>query len=131
MFLSLRKFPLVVRFHKPKKDQHLEYIYSELLLYKPFRSEDEFCRDNEERCIALYLDKYPDSSLTKIEAVKNIVMPYLNSVLEGREKAEELLAQQKSMGDTLDPTMEQANDDIEDEVLEQHPDLSILHHDSG
>ena len=50
-------------------------------------------------------------------------MPFLQSVVEGREKAEEILA--NNIGDELDPFKEQEDDDDANEGVKGHPELFI------
>ena len=56
-YMSLRSFPLVIRLHKYRKNHDpLEYIYSELLLYKAFKDESEFLREDDKKCAELYME---------------------------------------------------------------------------
>ena len=56
--MRLRTFPAVLRMHrfKEEKDAH-EFFFSELLLYKHWRSEDELFPDDFESCLNLFQTK--------------------------------------------------------------------------
>ena len=50
-YLRLRSFPLVVWLHKFNRTKEChEYLYSELLQYHAFRSEEELSRNDEKQC---------------------------------------------------------------------------------
>ena len=90
--MRLRSFPLVIRLHKFKKEnKQLEFVYSELLLYRHFRSEDELHRNDPKRCAELYMECLEGESISRVEKIKSIVMKYQEGVEEGRMKADELL----------------------------------------
>ena len=99
-------------------------MYSELLLYRSFLSEDELYRNDEKKCAELYCEKVDNADETKIEKVKGIVMEHLESVLEGKEKAEAII--QSSAGDELDSGFEQNALDGEQEGLLDHPEYPNL-----
>ena len=49
-FMKKRKFPAVLRFHKFKIDTHpQEYFFSEALLYRPFKNEQDILDDLEKK----------------------------------------------------------------------------------
>ena len=123
-YMKLRNVSNVVRLHKfnSTKERH-EYLYSELLLYRPFMSEEELYRNDEKKCAELYCEKVNDSEGTKIANIKRIVMEYLESVIEGKEKAEAII--QSSAGDVLDPEYEQNELDGQGD-LEEHPEYPNL-----
>ena len=64
-YLKLRSFPLVVRLHKfnHTKERH-EYLYSELLQYHAFRSEEELSRHDEKQCAELYCETVNGEEIT-------------------------------------------------------------------
>ena len=107
-----------IRFHKfnKTKDPH-QWYFSELLLYLPFKKEEELFPDNLESCIALYVSKYDIISRTREQ-----VMPYLKTVSEARERAEEFLS---NIGDEMDPTKEQLEEEHRAEGVKEHPDLNV------
>ena len=101
--------PSSLRFHKFKQSSGsaCEYQYSELLLYQCFRDESELHPDNDEECLAKYLEMEKE-----ICEVKSQCMPYLEDVEEGRLKAElsqEEIAQR--LASELDAAGEQLDED--------------------
>ena len=82
----------------------------------PFQKEEELFPDDEDKCRELY-----ESELENIKRVKSLLMPYLEVVEEGTERAEELL--ESNAGQDLDPTNEQHNDDCQEEREQDHPDF--------
>ena len=125
-FMRLRTFPLVVRLHKfnQTKERH-EYLYSELLQYRAFRNENELSENNDKMCAELYCEKNDDEEdVTKVVKMKNILMEHLESVLEGKEKAEAILSD--AVGEFLDPSLEQ---ELRDGALEgstEHPEYEAI-----
>ena len=124
-FLRLRSVPAVVRMHKfSRSEEHHEYIYSELLLYRPFITEDELGENDEKMSAELYLETALEGGKTKIEIVKSILMEHLESVQEGKEKAEMIMS--TSAGELLDSQYEQEEDDAIREGMIQHPDHEAI-----
>ena len=117
-----RRSRQVARYHKVNrtKKPH-EYYYSELQLYSKFTEESKLEPDDLEKCKLLYEQKSEYNNLMKIENVKEVLMPYLQSVQEGTEKAQEML--KSNIGDTMDPEHEQDNEDCEDIGFTDHPDF--------
>ena len=125
--LHKRTFPRAMRFFKKKFDRnpHLFY-FTELVLYHPFRDENELFPDDPEKCEELY-KKHKD----EIKYVKAQLMPFLESVEEAQLMYEEMRANEKrdieeQMGADLDPEMEQEIADIDDLDDEDHPDYIHL-----
>ena len=90
--MKLRSFPLVLRMHKFKesKNPH-EFFYSELLLYKHWRSEDELREDSFDECLKLFNMSSPnDPNQTYIFEVKERLFPQKNNVELARAIIEEL-----------------------------------------
>ena len=103
-WMQLRK-PLVLRLHKFNKTKNPhEYYFSELQLYYPFTNESHLFPEDSEKCENLYKTK-KDQILT----IKGQVMKHLTAVEEGRERAEEILANE--IGDQLDSNIAQENED--------------------
>ena len=124
-FMRLREHPLAIKQHPINRSKHEhEYLYSELLAYRPFRNESELMRSNQQKCAKLFLEKNDNDEMTKIEKVKTIVMEHLESVLEGKSKAEVIL--NETTGEMLDAELEQEVDDAELEGVEEHPDYPGL-----
>ena len=121
--LHKRTFPRALRFFKKKFDMNPHrYYLTELMLYHPFRDENELFPDDPTKCEELYL-----KNMDQIKMVKAQVMPFLESVEEAQLIYEEMKAQeeqdvQERMGADLDPENEQEIADLDDEDDEEHPD---------
>ena len=121
-FMKLRS-PMVIKFHKinRSKNPH-EHMFSELQLYRPFKSEEELQPEDFEKCKVLYEEKCEyGNDRTKIQIVKKLLMPHLVDVQEGIQHVEETL--ESNAGALLDPENEQDNADCEDEGVSDHPDF--------
>ena len=124
-FLQKRTFPRAIRFFKNKfdMDPHRYYL-RELMLYHPFRDENQLFPNDPEKCEELYLRHFDE-----IKVVKGQLMPFLESVEEAQLIYEEMKAQEKQdvqdkMGADLDPENEQDIADLDDEDYdEEHPDF--------
>ena len=121
--LHKRTFPRAMRFFKKKyeRNPHLFY-FTELMLYHPFRDENELYPEDPAKCEELYM-RHKD----EIKYVKAQVMPFLESVEEAQLIYEEMKANEKrdieeQMGADLDPEMEQEIADLDDIDEEEHPD---------
>ena len=92
------------------------------MLFHPFRDEAELFPDDEEKCIALYLQNQD-----KIKRAKARLMPFLDSVDEAQQFYEENRDKndrhiEDVLGADLDPENEQEAADAEEEEDEEHPD---------
>ena len=123
VILQKRTFPRALRFFKKRftANPHKFYL-AELMLYHPFRDEEELFPDDEKKCEELYMQNED-----KIKRVKAQLMPFLESVdeaqqlyQENREKEERDI--EEMMGADLDPEMEQEVADGKEEEEEDHPD---------
>ena len=114
----------VVRFHKfnRTKNPH-EYHYAQLQMFSPFKQEHELQPDDFEKCKLLFNKRSSHNDDLKIQNVKSVLLQYLESVEEGLERAEELM--DSNIGDTIDPELEQDNDDCEDIGVTEHPDFQF------
>ena len=123
--MSLRNHPFAIKqYVLSKEKQEHEYLYSELLFYRPFRDEKELHQNNRERCAQLYVEKEEFQEQTKLQRVKSIVMAHQESVREGREKAEIIL--NDITGENLDPEFEQEQNEAKMEGMHEHPDYPEL-----
>ena len=119
--MRLRKRPCVLRLHDSKrKTENHEFIYSECLLYLPWKSEDELHRHSPEDSIKLYHDKRELINQNKLK-----VFPFTQQ----NDLIEECLAsidpsgyRAVHIGDCLDPEGEQMNEDDLDEL--QNPEFT-------
>lgn len=127
--MKLRCQPAVLRQHKYKEDlDPHEYFYSQLVLYKPWRlEEEELCAHNLEGCINLFNEMDEDEAgepqanqRTKIEKTRGGLFPMKNDVEEARAMMEELPdTRTQHIGDSLDPENEKDNEDQADEGIEE------------
>ena len=119
-----RRSRLVARLHKfnATKNPH-EFYHSELQLYSTYQHENELEPENLDKCKILYDQISEHNGLSKIQNVKSVLMKHLESVEEGTERAKEMY--DSKVGDTLDPTIEQENDDCEEEGVTEHPDFAF------
>ena len=125
--LHKRTFPRALRFFKKKfdKDPHLFY-FSQLVLFYPFRDENNLFPEEPEKCEELYMRNQDE-----ILCVKAQLMPFLESVEEAQliyneMKADERREREAAMGANLDPEMEQEIADMDDLDEEEHPDFYHL-----
>ena len=119
-----RSFPAALRFHKVNRENRPhKFFLSELMLYNPFRDEEEFHPDNPE-----YIENMYKRNMQRIQKVKSKVMEHLHDVEEARHYVEE--ANKKldltKIRMTLDAAKEQENADCEEEEEELHPDYLHL-----
>ena len=120
--LNKRKFPRALRYYKRKLDHNPHYFYlQELLLYHPFRDENQLFPDDAEKCEELYLRNKDEIKYRKAQ-----LMPFLESVEEAQLIYEDMKANEErnleeEMGADLDPETEQDIADLDD-LEEEHPD---------
>ena len=123
IILQKRTFPRAIRLFKKRFTANPHKFYLEqLMLFHPFRNEEELFPDDEEKCEELYLQNEDN-----IKRVKAKLMPFWESVeeaqqiyKENREKEERDI--EEVMGADLDPEMEQEVADGKEEDDEDHPD---------
>ena len=137
--MQLRTKPAVIRFHQyhHEKDPH-RFIYTELLFFRPWRSEEELGYDNFEHCLQLYNDmevaesqEPEDVRRTKLEKVKEKVFPSSADIEKARSILESLpFPEQRPqhIADQLDPENEMDNleqmdqsDDEDEEYAGREP----------
>ena len=112
----------VIRVHKINSTKYPhEYRFSQLQMYRPFLKEEELDANNFDYCDTLFHEKSQYNDKRKIQNVKAILMPHLESVELGTERAEEIV--NLAVGDTLDPNLEQDNNDCAVIGTTDHPDF--------
>ena len=121
--LHKRTFPRALRFFKKKyeKNPHLFY-FTKLMLFHPFRDENELFPEDPQRCEELYLRHKQE-----IQVVEAQLLPFMESVEEAQVIYEQMRANDEQdiedkMGADLDPEMEQEIADGDDLDDEEHPD---------
>ena len=142
--MKLRNHPSILRMHKFRedKDPH-EFFYSELLLYRPWRSENELFPNDLRRCLELFdeevetcheciataeqMRKCPHPKSRKINIIQDTLFPHRNNVEEARAAIECLSDFHAShIGETIDPSLEQSNRDAAEEGYHADIDRAIL-----
>jgi len=88
--MRLRCFPAVLRMHrfKEENDAH-EFFFSELLLYRHWRSEEELFPHDFESCLQLFQRKVENTETLVINWVKDNLFPEMNNVELARAVLEE------------------------------------------
>ena len=112
--MRLRTFPAILQRRKFKESEHAhEYFYSEALLYRHWRSEDELHPDSFDECLTLFNEPSPcNESITHVLYVKTHLFPEMNAVETARIMVEELSEHRPThIGDQLDPQKEQEEQD--------------------
>ena len=106
---------MVARMHRfSVKHKPHEHYFSELQLYRPFRSENELHPDNLEACKDLYEEKSLYNDRKKISNIKQLLMKYLEEVEVGTERAQEVM--ETNAGIILDPLNEQDNAECQEDI---------------
>ena len=108
----------VIRFHKFKEtNTPHEFYFSEMQKYYPFQKEEELFPDNLEKCHNLYEEK-----IDTIQYLKSKVMPHIDNVIEGRERAEQFIS---DIGDELDANNEIEQDRAQEEGNYDNPEMAF------
>ena len=121
--LHKRTFPKALRFFKKNHEKSPHFFYfSQLILYHPFRDENQLFPEDPQKCEELFYKHQQ-----KIKSAKAQLMPFLESVEEAQAVYEEMRANdeqdiEEKMGADLDPEMEQEIADGDDLDDEEHPD---------
>ena len=119
-----RRSRQVARFHKINRTKHPhEYYFAELQLYSEFRREYELEEEDFDKCKLLYEQTSEHNNKLKVQNVKSILMKHMESVEEGTERAKDML--KSKVGDTLDPALEQDNDDCAEIGFSENPDFAF------
>ena len=108
----------VIRFHKfsNTKTPH-EFYFTEMQKYLPFVDEEELFPGDIAKCKNLY-----ESKLNEINFLKSQILPHLESVTTGREKAEQFAS---DIGDILDANKELEDDIAQDEGEHEIPEMAV------
>ena len=120
--MKKRMYPAALRFYKNHSaNDPTRFMLSEIMLYVPL---------TEEVPIEMVNDIYNDSidGIRKVDLVKRQVMEHLEDVMEARYFVEKVMKNVDTceIGCILDPNLEQANDDCEDEEFKDHPEFQHL-----
>ena len=117
--MKTRNYRSVLRWHKYREDKNPhEFVYSQLLLYRPWRSENELYPEDMSACVALCkemeeseYEKPSDMQFSKIEKVQQKMFPYMNYVDHARNIIDNFTDRPTHIGDQLDAENEMENDE--------------------
>lgn len=132
--MRLRTLPFVLRMHKFKEneDPH-QFFYSELVLYRHWRNEDELKEDSHEDCLALFNEESPNNpEISYIAEVKENIFPEKNNVELARAIVEDMDdpdQRPSHIGDQLDAQNEQENEEGEAIGTSVHPEQQVRFYD--
>ena len=110
-YMKIRSYPAVLRKHKFRMDtQYHEFLFSDLLLYTPWRKESSLYYHNFDKCLKLY-----ESKREYITFVQETLFPHMNTVQESQLLLETASDHRSThIGDVINPQHEQ---DQEDQAL--------------
>ena len=127
-FMALRTKPFVLRIHSSKKKEYLEGVYSELLLYLPWRDESELMEGKEKQCIDLFTTKEKIINENRMCILPNA--PMIDAMMELLDAPDGTNPLHVADGITTDA--DQANLDDQVELEETNPlDTSDLPVEAG
>ena len=116
--MALRTRPLILRVHSSKKKEYMEGIYSECLLYLPWREESaDLKRENNEQLLELF-----NQNTETIRENKKAVFPcapMIDAMMELLDSAED--TKPLHLADNIDPTAQQDNEEDQIELDETNP----------
>ena len=120
--MKKRMYPAALRYFKNHSaNDPIRFMLSEIMLYVPL---------TEEVPLDMVNDIYNDSldGVRKVDLVKRQVMEHLEDVMEARYFVEKVMKNidTENIGCILDPNLEQANDDCEEEEFKDHPEFQHL-----
>ena len=123
-YMRLRERPAVLRIHKFREDKNPhEYLYSKLVLYCPWETEDELFEHDYEACQKKF--KYPGAEKSHIEIMEENLFPHANAVNESRAVLENFADTRPShIADALDPEDEKDKEEGEMEGLMEDEDYA-------
>ena len=118
-FMVLRLRPIILRIHSSKKKEVHEGIYSELLLYYPWRSESDLHEKDEKACEALYKSNEKTIKINKDEIQPNA--PMIDTMMELLESNDCTKPTHLSENVAIDANAQQRNIDDKEEMDELNP----------
>ena len=129
-----------IRIHNVKDKNSHEWLYTQYLLYHPFQSELidlKEARESKEECEKLFLhpttlqdimEDKDNIQMSDVIKVRQKVMPYIEDILEAREKI--VVMNAEKIGDEIDATIAQENEECNQVRDELHPDFEVHHPDN-
>ena len=132
-YMRLRNIPSVLRMHNYSKEDAQKEMYSEILFYRPFRTEQELPNNDFDKCIELFSEMDPgedmkpiESQKSKIQKVKEKIFPFKRYVQSSRELIQELQdPRPQHIGDQLDPEDVMENEELEAEGISEAGEFAI------
>ena len=115
--MALKTRPVILRIHSSSKKEYLEGVYSELLLYKPWRNEIELKEGNGQECVDLF-----NANTKIIEKNKSSIFPnakMIDSMMELLDSPEG--TRPHHLSDNIDPNNQQEDEDDKVELEETNP----------
>ena len=115
--MALKSRPVILRIHSAKKKEYKEGIYSELLLFKHWRKEEDLRSEFEEDCEAMFT-KYEE----EIRGNKNAIYPnapMIDLMMELLESNENM--KPSHLYETIDEQAQQEDCDDDEEINETNP----------
>ena len=124
-YMRLRNIPAVLRMHNYSREDAQKEMYSEILFYRPFRSEEELPSNDFEKCIELFSEMDPGEDLkpiecqkSKIDKVKEKLFPFKRHIETSRALIQEVQdCRPQHIGDQLDPEDVMENEELEAEGI--------------
>ena len=120
-FMKLRTNRKILKIFKPKDP--LEYIYSEMLLFLPWRDEINFFHNEEEDFQQHIQEKY-NAEFQNIQTNRKAILPFANAVESMRELLEKEETRPAHIYDNINVLNEQENEDLSEQL--KPPDLSTI-----
>ena len=132
-YMRLRNIPSVLRMHNYGKEDAMKEMYSEVLFYCPFRTEQELPSNDIDRCIDIFSEmdigenlKPLESQKSKIQKVKEKLFPFKRYVQSSRELIQDLQdPRPQHIGDQIDPEDAMENDELEAEGISEAGDFAV------
>ena len=116
-YMSLRTRPLILRVHSSKKKEYLEGIYSEMLLYLPWCSENELKESNKEECIRIFNENEETIKKNKKGILPNSSI--IDAMLEILDAPDSM--RPVHLADNIDEKAQQEDMDDKQEIDETNP----------
>ena len=116
-FMALKTRPVILRIHASKKKQRHEGIYSELLLFLPWKNETDLFAGQEENCVNLFNQKKKIIENNKRAIYPNSEMiDCMKELLESSEDNRPI-----HLSDDIDATGQQENIDDQEQLDQLDP----------
>ena len=115
--MILRNRPLILRIHASKKKEYLESIYSELLLFLPWKRESDLKENNPEECLALFNQN--DEIIKRNKGAIFPNTPMVDAMMEMLDAPDG--TRPRHLADDIDPIAQHEDLSDEEELNETNP----------